>query len=78
MNQNAVASRGPHIYTTARSRSHAYRLDNSVTSNREIEMDILILAVGTVCAGTFIHTFLTLEVHSKQPARVLVRIGRDT
>ena len=40
-------------------------------------MDILIFAVGTLCAGTFIHTFLTLEAHSKQLARVLARIGRD-
>ncbi len=40
-------------------------------------MDTLILAVGTVCAVIFIHTFLTLELHSKQPARVLVRIDRD-
>jgi hypothetical protein len=40
-------------------------------------MDILILTVGTVCAGIFLHTFLTLEAHSKQPARVLARIDRD-
>ena len=40
-------------------------------------MEILVLAVGALCAGTFIHTFLTLEAHSKQPARVLARIGRD-
>ncbi len=40
-------------------------------------MDILIFAIGAVSAGIFLYTFLTLEVHSKQPARVLARIGRD-
>ncbi len=43
----------------------------------ETELDILFLAVGIVCAGTFLYTFLTLEAHSKQPARVLARIDRD-
>ena len=41
-------------------------------------MEIVILAIGVVCAGVFIHTFLTLESHAKQPIRIPVRIDRRT
>lgn len=39
-------------------------------------MEIEILAIGIVCAAVFIHTFLTLESHAKQPVRIPARIDR--
>ncbi len=39
-------------------------------------MEIVILAIGVVCAGVFVHTFLTLEFHAKQPVRIPARIDR--
>ncbi len=39
-------------------------------------MEIVILAIGVVCAGVFVHTFLTLESHAKQPVRIPARIDR--
>ena len=37
-------------------------------------MEIVILAIGVVCAGVFVHTFLTLESHAKQPVRIPVEL----
>lgn len=39
-------------------------------------MEIVILAIGVISAGVFVHTFLTLESHAKQPVRIPARIDR--
>ena len=39
-----------------------------------LDMDILIFAIGAVCAGIFLYTFLTVDSHSTQPARVLPKL----
>ena len=39
-------------------------------------MEIVILAIGIVCSVVFIHTFLPLESHANQPARIPARLDR--
>ena len=37
-------------------------------------MEIVILAIGVVCAGVFVHTFLILESQALYPVRIPGRI----
>jgi hypothetical protein len=48
-----------------------------MTRTGTLDMDILIFAIGAVCAGIFLYTFLTVDSYSTRPARVLTHIDRD-
>ena len=48
-----------------------------MTRTGTLDMDILIFAIGAVCTGIFLYTFLTVDSYSTRPARVLTHIDRD-